>query len=183
MSFQSVSGFHPLDLISPAFDAMGTYVQSFNGVPVQYAVGSDQWKNQTGLPSKYDGRAEAFLSRLPPEMQAIFRKNMKPPVNRNPTPPPATPAGPPSSAFSWQFPQYSQTWAFTPPKPTPYDQPPAFDKSKYGGTGLGAFKPSKQAAPAPNMSIQELMAKYRRPTPPAPPLGRGLPFPNPLAFR
>lgn len=32
----------------------------------------------------------------------------------------------------WQFPQYSQSWAFTPPAPTPYMNPPAFDPKKYG---------------------------------------------------
>ena len=32
----------------------------------------------------------------------------------------------------WKFPQYSQTWAFTPPAPTPYQYPQPFDPSKYG---------------------------------------------------
>jgi hypothetical protein len=32
----------------------------------------------------------------------------------------------------WKFPQYSQTWAFTPPAPTPYPTPQPFDPKKYG---------------------------------------------------
>ena len=32
----------------------------------------------------------------------------------------------------WKFPQYSQTWAFTPPTPTPYEYPQPFDPKKYG---------------------------------------------------
>ena len=34
--------------------------------------------------------------------------------------------------FAWSFPQYSQSWAFTPPPPTPYMTPNPFDTSKYG---------------------------------------------------
>lgn len=48
----------------------------------------------------------------------------KPPT----TPPPTDP----NSQFSWQFPQYTQTWAFTPPTPTPYMNPQPFDPKKYG---------------------------------------------------
>ena len=32
----------------------------------------------------------------------------------------------PTGAAGWQFPQYSQTWAFTPPQPTPLISPPPF---------------------------------------------------------
>jgi hypothetical protein len=32
----------------------------------------------------------------------------------------------------WAFPQYTQTWAFTPPTPTPYMTPGPFDTKKYG---------------------------------------------------
>ena len=32
----------------------------------------------------------------------------------------------------WRFPQYTQTWAFTPPAPTPYPTPQPFDPNKYG---------------------------------------------------
>ncbi len=48
--------------------------------------------------------------------------------------PPLDPNGPPPEPerFSWQFPQYSQTWAFTPPAPTPYPYPQPFDPKKYG---------------------------------------------------
>jgi hypothetical protein len=39
----------------------------------------------------------------------------------------------PGQSFAWQFPQYSQTWAFTPPAPSAFRLPPAFDpKSKTG---------------------------------------------------
>jgi hypothetical protein len=34
--------------------------------------------------------------------------------------------------FTWQFPQYSQTWAFTPPTPQPVNLPPMFDPKTYG---------------------------------------------------
>jgi hypothetical protein len=34
--------------------------------------------------------------------------------------------------FAWTFPQYSQSWAFTPPEPTPYPYPQPFDPKKYG---------------------------------------------------
>ena len=32
----------------------------------------------------------------------------------------------PTGQAGWQFPQYSQTWAFTPPQPTPLISPPPF---------------------------------------------------------
>ena len=32
----------------------------------------------------------------------------------------------------WTFPQYTQSWAFTPPTPTPYMNPQPFDTAKYG---------------------------------------------------
>lgn len=37
-----------------------------------------------------------------------------------------------SGKFAWTFPQYSQSWAFTPPEPTPYPYPQRFDPKKYG---------------------------------------------------
>ena len=33
--------------------------------------------------------------------------------------------------IQWAFPQYSQTWAFTPPVAPPHIMPPPFDKKKY----------------------------------------------------
>lgn len=50
------------------------------------------------------------------------KKNPKPPVN------------PPTQAekFQWQFPQYTQTWAFTPPEPTPYMYPQPFNTNIFG---------------------------------------------------
>lgn len=42
---------------------------------------------------------------------------------------PVAPVAPPQGQpFSWEFPQYTQTWAFTPPEPTPYINPPPFNK-------------------------------------------------------
>lgn len=49
--------------------------------------------------------------------------------NKPPTTP--TPADP-TNTINWQFPQYTQTWAFTPPTPLPYVGPQPFDTSKYG---------------------------------------------------
>lgn len=50
------------------------------------------------------------------------------------TPPPTTPPGttPEGQKFAWQFPQYTQTWAFTPPTPTPYMYPRPFDTKIFG---------------------------------------------------
>lgn len=47
---------------------------------------------------------------------------------------PQTPVVPPTQpeSYQWTFPQYSQTWAFTPPNPTPYMNPAPFDVKKYG---------------------------------------------------
>lgn len=36
------------------------------------------------------------------------------------------------TGMEWQFPQYTQTWAFTPPTPPPYNYPSPFDPAKYG---------------------------------------------------
>lgn len=58
-----------------------------------------------------------------------------------PAPAPA-PSGP--APWAWAFPQYSQTWAFTPPTPSPLTRPPAFNG---GGT------------PAP-LSLASLQKKY-----------------------
>ena len=64
--------------------------------------------------------------------------------NRGGSPPPTTGGNDPGvdpndpndpnnpSRFAWKFPQYSQTWAFTPPTPTPYQYPQPFDTSIYG---------------------------------------------------
>lgn len=45
---------------------------------------------------------------------------------------PNDPNNPNSGRFAWSFPQYSQSWAFTPPAPTPYSYPQPFDPKKYG---------------------------------------------------
>ena len=43
-----------------------------------------------------------------------------------------TPPDPTLQYGYWQFPQYTQRWAFTPPTPSPYSQPQPFDYNKYG---------------------------------------------------
>lgn len=55
------------------------------------------------------------------------------------------------AAAQWKFPQYSQTWAFTPPAPTPYVLPPAFDRESDTG----------YAKSASGLSLSGLMAKYK----------------------
>lgn len=58
-------------------------------------------------------------------------------------------------APQWQFPQYSQTWAFTPPAPSPYMLPPAFDVNSDSG-----YK-KVETPKTPALSIASLMAKYK----------------------
>jgi len=41
------------------------------------------------------------------------------------------PGGTAPQTLAWSFPQYSQTWAFTPPAPDYPSLPPPFDKDKY----------------------------------------------------
>lgn len=52
--------------------------------------------------------------------------------------PPVTPPAP--QTMNWQFPQYTQTWAFTPPTPPPYTLPPPFDTKKFGDPLKGTKK-------------------------------------------
>lgn len=65
-------------------------------------------------------------------------------------------------AFQWQFPQYSQTWAFTPPAPSPYNMPPAFDpKSPTGYAKDLPVKKTKNSKTALSpFSLPDLMTKY-----------------------
>lgn len=53
-----------------------------------------------------------------------------PPLDPNDPNDPNNPAN--TGQFAWKFPQYSQTWAFTPPEPTPYPYPQKFDPAIYG---------------------------------------------------
>lgn len=46
--------------------------------------------------------------------------------------PQTMPTAPQAAAPQWTFPQYSQTWAFTPPTPSPMQLPPPFDPKTYG---------------------------------------------------
>lgn len=72
---------------------------------------------------------------------------------------PAT--GSAAPAFQWQFPQYSQTWAFTPPTPTPYNMPPAFDpKSPTGYAKDVPVKKTKSKTALSPFSLPDLMTKY-----------------------
>lgn len=66
------------------------------------------------------------------------------PGSGTPTPNPA------AQPLNWTFPQYSQTWAFTPPAPTPYLPPPAFDP-KNSATGY---------ATPPKTTLSGLLSKY-----------------------
>lgn len=45
-------------------------------------------------------------------------------VSRTTKATPKTPAAIPPQTMQWAFPQYSQSWAFTPPTPTPVMLPP-----------------------------------------------------------
>lgn len=66
------------------------------------------------------------------------------PQIENPPLPPLDPNDPngtgDSGKYAWSFPQYSQTWAFTPPEPTPYPYPQPFDPKKYGDPFAKKFK-------------------------------------------
>ncbi len=71
--------------------------------------------------------------------RAYNNRQPKPPIEDPPLPPydPNDPDGDGSGGGDagkqyWKFPQYSQTWAFTPPEPTPYSYPQPFDPKKYG---------------------------------------------------
>lgn len=69
--------------------------------------------------------------------------------------PPAAPA--PGPAFQWAFPQYSQTWAFTPPAPTPYNLPPKFDPK----SPTGYYTPPKpKASKSKTQTLAAFQAKY-----------------------
>ena len=86
-----------------------------------------------------------------PRMQSIYPSGTTPPSGmggnnpqiEDPTLPPYDPNDPNgdgSGKLAWQFPQYSQTWAFTPPEPTPYPYPQPFDPKKYGDPFAKKFK-------------------------------------------
>ena len=86
-----------------------------------------------------------------PRMQSIYPSGTTPPSGmggnnpqiEDPTLPPYDPNDPngdSSGKLAWQFPQYSQTWAFTPPEPTPYPYPQPFDPKKYGDPFAKKFK-------------------------------------------
>lgn len=86
-----------------------------------------------------------------PRMQSIYPSGTTPPsgmggnnpqIEDPPLPPydPNDPNGDGSGKLAWQFPQYSQTWAFTSPEPTPYPYPQPFDPKKYGDPFAKKFK-------------------------------------------
>ena len=62
-------------------------------------------------------------------------------------------AAPPPREFSWQFPQYSQTWAFTPPAPSKFTLPPPFDASKNGGSSSGSGSSSSTTQQPRRMAL------------------------------
>lgn len=79
----------------------------------------------------------------------------------------------PGQSFAWQFPQYSQTWAFTPPAPSAFRLPPAFDpKSKTGyvepktsttkpKTTKTSSTPFTQSGSSGAFDLAALFGKYR----------------------
>ncbi len=82
---------------------------------------------------------------IDPGRQSVYLSGTTPPNGmggggpqiEDPTLPPFDPNDPNgdgsgSGKFAWTFPQYSQSWAFTPPEPTPYPYPQRFDPKKYG---------------------------------------------------
>ena len=86
---------------------------------------------------------------IDPRMQAVYPSGTTPyggggsPQIEDPTLPPYDPNDPNgdgSGKMEWKFPQYSQTWAFTPPEPTPYPYPQPFDPKKYGDPFAKKFK-------------------------------------------
>lgn len=65
------------------------------------------------------------------------------PGNGTPTPNPA------AQPLNWSFPQYSQTWAFTPPTPQPVMPPPAFSSSSKTGYATQPKTSTKKPSSAP----------------------------------
>lgn len=89
----------------------------------QFSDWFDGWNN--GERSVFAGFGDNFSNLLPGGAGAGGGGGGKKPK------PPVTPPTQPES-YQWTFPQYSQTWAFTPPNPTPYLNPAPFDTKKYG---------------------------------------------------
>ena len=79
---------------------------------------------------------------IDPRSKSVYLSGTTPPRGmggggpqiEDPALPPLDPNGDGSGSgkFAWTFPQYSQSWAFTPPEPTPYPYPQRFDPKKYG---------------------------------------------------
>jgi hypothetical protein len=70
---------------------------------------------------------------------------------------------PAPQSFQWSFPQYSQTWAFTPPTPTPYMSPPRFDPESstgYAGVSSGKGDDDDDDKKSSGMSLMDLWKKY-----------------------
>lgn len=88
----------------------------------QFSDWFDGWNN--GERSVFAGFGDNFSNLLPGGAGAGGGGGGKKPK------PPVTPPTQPES-YQWTFPQYSQTWAFTPPTPTPYINPPPFNPDTY----------------------------------------------------
>jgi hypothetical protein len=69
------------------------------------------------------------------------------------------PVQPSASSFQWQFPQYSQTWAFTPPAPSAFRLPPAFDPKTSTGYAAPPKTSTTNKATTP-FSVDSLWRKY-----------------------
>jgi hypothetical protein len=68
---------------------------------------------------------------------------------------------PAPAPFQWTFPQYSQSWAFTPPTPTPYMNPPRFDpKSSTGYFGMASSTKDGKDSKSSGLSLMDLWKRY-----------------------
>lgn len=112
-----------------------------------------------------------------PNYYASMGQNPSPGSGGGTTPPPSSGGGS-SPTYQWKFPQYSQTWAFTPPAPTAFQRPPAFDPKSSTGyatapkpsttkpstpkptNGRGEPRP-KGGGPSSPFSLNDLWGKYR----------------------
>jgi hypothetical protein len=111
------SSIMPFGLQNPPGDGRGSSIFYSMGMPGLYngrwtSVYEDQFNNAL--------RRGQNPNSIMPWGSGKRRKNPKdiPPPEEKPQ-------------IQWSFPQYSQSWAFTPPAAPPYIMPPPFDKKQY----------------------------------------------------
>lgn len=98
------------------------------------AIDAKKWQNsfQTYMKSQQGGPMTSVFADFGDSYQKGAGGGGGPQIE-NPALPPYDPnAGTDPTKQYWTFPQYSQTWAFTPPPPSPYFNPQPFDPKKYG---------------------------------------------------